>query len=162
VNTQAIRELYDYNYWANDRILDAAAGVPEEIFISTSLGYARLRETLVHTLSAECIWRRRWQGQWPKVVLDASKFPTLEALRTLWDAERGQMYAFLDTLDDDRLGRAVEYTTTEGQHYANTLWHLMAHLVNHGTQHRSEVAMLLTELGRSPGDIDLITFIRSR
>jgi uncharacterized damage-inducible protein DinB len=162
MNAQAIRTLYDYNYWANDRILEAAASAPQEAFTSASLGYARLHETLVHTLSAEWIWRSRWQGVSPQAVLDPSEFPALAALRARWDAERRQMYAFLDTLGDADLSRVVEYTTTGGQQYANTLWHLMVHLVNHGTQHRGELAMLLTELGHSPGDIDMITFVRER
>jgi uncharacterized damage-inducible protein DinB len=36
----------------------------------------------------------------------------------------------------------------------------MAHVVNHGTQHRSEAAAMLTEFTHSPGDIDLIMFLR--
>ena len=162
MNAQEIRTFYDYNYWANDRILDAAAGVPQEVFASASLGYARLHRTLVHTLSAEWIWRSRWQGASPAAMLDPNEFPSLDALRTRWDAERRQMYAFLDMLGDDDLGRVVEYTTTGGQRYANALWHLMVHLINHGTQHRSELAMLLTELGHSPGDIDIISFVREK
>jgi uncharacterized damage-inducible protein DinB len=162
MNTQAIRELYDYNYWATNRILDAAAGVSHEVLASASLGYVRLRETLVHTLSAEWVWRSRWQGSSPSAALDTSEFPSLEALRAHWDEERHQMYTFLDTLNDDDLSRVFEYTTLGGQPYCNTLWHLMAHVVNHGTQHRSELALLLTELGHSPGDIDLISFVREK
>jgi uncharacterized damage-inducible protein DinB len=35
---------------------------------------------------------------------------------------------------------------------------MLAHVVNHGTQHRSEVAALLTGIGRSPGDLDMFDF----
>ena len=37
-------------------------------------------------------------------------------------------------------------------------WQMLAHLANHGTQHRSEAAVLLTRAGRSPGDLDMIFF----
>jgi len=35
---------------------------------------------------------------------------------------------------------------------------MLAHVVNHGTQHRSEAAAILTQAGRSPGEIDMIFF----
>jgi uncharacterized damage-inducible protein DinB len=34
----------------------------------------------------------------------------------------------------------------------------MLHVVNHGTQHRSEVAAILTSLGFSPGNLDLLFY----
>jgi hypothetical protein len=33
MNTSEIRTLYDYNYWANDRILNAAAGAPPRVIM---------------------------------------------------------------------------------------------------------------------------------
>ncbi len=33
-----------------------------------------------------------------------------------------------------------------------------ARMVNHGTQHRSEAAMMLTHWGQSPGELDLIYY----
>ena len=38
------------------------------------------------------------------------------------------------------------------------VWQMLVHVINHGTQHRSEAAVLLSAEGRSPGELDLIEF----
>jgi len=154
------RTLYDYNYWANAKILDAAGQVSDVQFIEeTPDSHGSLRGTLVHTLSAEWLWRSRWQGTSPTTQLRGADLPTLEAIRARWHEEEQQMRALLAELQDEDVQRVVQYTNTEGKIYAAPLWQMMAHLVNHGTQHRSEAATTLSRLGHSPGEIDLLIFI---
>ncbi len=74
-------------------------------------------------------------------------------LRSRWEAEWPAMDTFLEGLDDAWLGR-----DDEGVPFAG----MLRHLVNHGTQHRSEVAAILTQAGRSPGDLDMITWLEDR
>ena len=38
------------------------------------------------------------------------------------------------------------------------VWQMLVHVVNHGTQHRAEAAVLLTGEGRSPGELDMIDY----
>jgi uncharacterized damage-inducible protein DinB len=154
------KTLYDYNYWANAKILEATEQVSEARFIEeTPESHGSLRGTLVHMLSAEWIWRSRWQGTSPMENLREEDLPTLEALRERWREEERQMRAFLATLGEEEVQRVVRYTNTRGQTYAAPLWQMMGHLVNHGTQHRSEAAVILSRLGHSPGDLDLLIFL---
>ena len=156
--------LYEYNYWAKARVLDATNRVSETQFTAqAATGHASLRGTLVHVLAAERIWRQRCQeGISPAAVLSEADLPTLAALRDGWHAEEQAMRAYLAGLTDKDLLRGVQYVTTRGVPRENTLWHLLIHVVNHGTQHRSEAAVLLTEYGQSPGDLDLIVFLREQ
>ena len=59
------------------------------------------------------------------------------------------MRAYLTALRDEDLMRGTI-----------PLWRPLLHVVNHGTQHRSEAAVLLTGFGHSPGDLDFTVFTR--
>ncbi len=161
MNKQDIQLLYQYNNWANTRILDAASGVSTEQFVaSASFPYGGLRGTLTHILFAEWIWRSRWLGASPTHRFKPEDFPTLGSLQIRWLEEEEALNAFVEGLTEEKLSGTFQYKTTTGETRENILWQVMAHVVNHGTQHRSEAAAILTDLGQSPGDIDLIVFLR--
>jgi len=152
--------LYKYNSWANARILNAAANVtPEQFLAPASFPHGGLRGTLAHALFAEWIWRKRWEGTSPNYRLHPEDFPTFASLRDRWMEEERLLMEFVDGLTNKRLNSFFDYTSTEGEPHRRILWQAMIHLINHGTQHRSEAAAILTDLGRSPGDIDLIYFL---
>ena len=155
-----IRTLYDYNAWANTRIIDTCAGLSAgQLNAKAGASFDSIHDTLVHTLGAQWIWLSRWQGTSPKALFQPADFPDLAAIRARWEPIERETRAFVAGLDDGALNRLVEYVTTEGKPKAFRLWQLMAHQVNHATQHRSEIAMALTQFGHSPGGLDLIRYI---
>ncbi|MCB0131270.1 MAG: DinB family protein [Caldilineaceae bacterium] len=158
-----IQTLIDYNYWANGQILNAASQLSTHALnASNSLVWGSIRGTLVHALAAEWIWLQRCIGQSPNALLDEMDFPDLAALRVRWDREEAAMRAFVTECTEAQLSSPLHYQTTSGKEMSQPLWQILAHVVNHGTQHRAEVAHVLTELGASPGDVDLIIFLRDR
>jgi uncharacterized damage-inducible protein DinB len=157
-----IQMLYAYNAWANTRILDTAAQLPAEQFLTAALGSYRLRDILEHILVVESIWHLRWQSIDPESVTFPDAFPTLDSLRRQWDVEEQQLNAFLAALSTTDVKRLVTYRGDDGTIETWTLWQLLLHVVTHGTEHRSEAAMVLTELGHSPGALDVTTFVRER
>ena len=160
MNKQDILILFKYNQWANAKILNAAAKVsPEQYLAPGSFPHGGLRGTLVHALFAEWIWRNRWEGMSPMHRLKPRDFPTFESLFARWLDEEKQLMDFAEGLTDENLNNTFSYTNTSGKPFTKILWQAMAHLVNHGTQHRTEAAAILTDFGHSPGDIDLIYFL---
>ncbi len=159
-----LRTLYDYNYWVNRQVMETAAGVSRpEWDTPRGAGQASLRSTFVHILSAEWIWRMRCQERIsPTEALPEEEFEDLEAIQKRWREEEVAMRAFLSTLDSEQLQEVVEYQNTKGVPLQNPLWQILVHVVHHGTQHRSEIALYLTTIGRSPGDLDLILFLRQQ
>ena len=163
MNKQDIQLLFKYNQWANAKILNAASALTSDLFLaSSSFPMGGIRGTLTHALFAEWIWRQRWQGTSPATRIKPEDFPTFESLRTRWLGEESELMKFVDEITDEKLNSVFQYTSTEGVRYENILWESMTHVINHGTQHRAEVAQMLTEINLSPGDMDMILFLRKK
>ena len=167
------RLLFEYNRWANNLVLDRAAEVREADYlaIAEGLSFGSLHATLVHILVGELVWLARWEGGLPPERLKDARtadrlaemeVPTFEALSELWREEEAKQQRFLSALTDEAVSRTVVYSDQYGSPNEQPLSQLMAHLVNHGTQFRAEAAVRLTQLGLSPGDLDLIIFLRQR
>jgi len=157
-----ILTLYGYNYWANRHLLDVAGQLNEAQFAAPApVSHKSLRGTLVHVMSAEWLWRSRLQeGVFPTAMLDETDFPTVEALRLRWEDEEQAMRTYLSSLTDEALNKPVHYRTTKGTPASMILWHILFQVINHGMQHRSEAAVVLTDYGYSPGDIDFTVYLK--
>lgn len=150
-----IRYLFEYDRWATRRVLAACDGVSEAAWSApNAIGELGLGEILVHQLGAHGRWRIGLSGGTDRFRPEREPLPTVAELRSRWEAEWRALDAWLDTLDDAALGQVGDEGISR--------WQALAHVVNHGTQHRSEAAALLTAAGASPGELDMIFFAEER
>lgn len=160
MNKADIETIFEYNHWANRRIMDSAAKVSAEQFVApTTFPRGNLKATLVHILDAEYGWRLLLERGEEAPDLTEKDFPTLASLEERWQYEEGKMRAYIAGLSDGSLQEIVRYTNPQGIKRERVRWHGLYHVVNHGTQHRSEAAAMLTDYGQSPGDIDFSVFL---
>ena len=146
-----IRLLFAYDRWATRRILNTAEDVAPEVYARPeTVGERGLAGVLVHALGAHQRWRSAWQGLDEKPRPEREPLLSALDLRARWEAEWSVLDAWFADLAPDAPNRLFD---------GLPMWQTMVHVVNHGTQHRSEAAALLTADGHSPGELDLVDFL---
>jgi len=158
-----VRQLFDFNAWANQRALEASAQLSDEQFVKPlGSSFSSARDTLVHICGAEWIWLERFQGRSPSAIPNDSAVQTVAALREYWHPQAERLLSFVNGLEQNDLDRVFEYKTLNFGVYKNPMWQSLQHLANHGTYHRGQIATLLRQLGGKPILTDMMHFYRER
>ena len=157
--------LARYNEWANRRLYDAAAALPDADYRSErGAFFGSVHRTLNHLLVADRIWMRRFTGEGPAYDrLDAIACDDLRTLRHHREAEDQRIVGWVEALDDAALGASFTYTPiTDPRPITQPLAPALAHFFNHQTHHRGQVHGLLTAIGgRTAAPVlDLVLFQR--
>ncbi|MCC6178091.1 MAG: DinB family protein [Chloroflexi bacterium] len=160
----ALRMMYGYNRWATDRLLEAASRLsPEQYHAPGTEGRGSIHEGLLHVVGAQRGWLSWWDGSLPAAEAyrrqaTPTEFPNLAALEALWKDVARQTDAFVERLTDEKAAEIYSFALPDGRSGGMYLWQMMLHIVNHGTQHRSEAAAQLTGFGHSPGPLDVSVY----
>jgi len=154
-----LQTLYEYNYWANHRYLDAAAGLTGEQFTyKHGHSWESVQGVLVHMLSSERMWPMRWKGEGPVTFLQAQDFPTLASIRDFWLDVEQSMRGFLAAQSEQSLLAAVTYINPKGETFTLPLWQMMAHVPNHNTHHRGELAAMFALLNAPHPEEEVVQY----
>jgi uncharacterized damage-inducible protein DinB len=154
VNTDEMRDLFAYDRWATEKLFGAIDGIDEATWSRSEVIDQRgLGGILVHMLGAYQRWLHGLAEDAEEHRPEREPLLAPDEVRRRWEAEWPQMEALIARVDDAWLARDDEGVRFD--------W-MLRHLANHGTQHRSEAAALLTQAGRSPGDLDMITWLEDR
>ena len=157
---ELIRGLYDYHWWANRRLFQAAAALGEDAAareVGKQFSFPTVRRMFAHIYGADCAWLMRWNGTSP-TKLPGDEIGSLAELRLRWDALEKEQQAFVGSLTPADLDRIVEYKNIEGKAFRLALGPLLQHVANHATHHRSEIATMITMISGSPPDTGLMTY----
>ncbi|MFN8006876.1 MAG: DinB family protein [Terriglobia bacterium] len=156
-----LNELFGYNAWANQQVIEAILKITSEQFTRNLGGsHGSIRGTLAHLAGAEQIWLERWQGK------AGSKFPPEEEFDSiqrstsrLAEIDRN-LVEFMRQFPELNLEKVATYTATDGKSHSNVYRHMFSHMINHSSYHRGQLAALLRQAGAVPNSTDLIRYYR--
>jgi uncharacterized damage-inducible protein DinB len=155
MDTDSLLAFVRFHAWANRRIIETAAELPDdELHQPAPLDHGTAFQTLRHLVDVDWSWREFCTGNdvgetyiWEQVPLE-----DLASIGAFSAEEDARLLAYVRSLDDASLAQPLALD----DEMSVPRWLIVAHVVNHGTQHRSELARFLTDRGHSPGELDLI------
>ena len=167
MNKDDIQLLYEYDRWANNRVLQAVSALSGEQFTRNLGGSFRsVRDALVHIIGGEWGWLTYWKEPSPSsafltdlwtrqdALFHPSAFPNVAAVQLKWAEVEKEQAEFVNRVTNESLEKMLPFGTTQV-----SLAHLMQHLANHSTYHRGQVALMMRQLDAEPLATDFHMFL---
>jgi uncharacterized damage-inducible protein DinB len=142
-------KIFEHNRWANLRVVDAVAGVSDACLDAGCTGTAgTVRDTLMHIAGAEQRYVARLAERQP-TFNERDGWPGADALRTALDESGARLIELVGSVPQDR----VLTTEYQGQTHRLPVTTVFVQAINHATEHRSQIATILTQQGVEPPDM---------
>jgi uncharacterized damage-inducible protein DinB len=152
-----------YNEWANRRLYDACAKLPEAEYMRPRAAFfGSIHGTLNHILVGDRLWFGRITGQEPGIkALDQILYGDFAGLRVARQAEDAHIINVVDAMDERTLNATLRFKTVVNPEMVAMPMHLaLATTFNHQTHHRGQVHGLLSQTDVAPPPLDLILYWR--
>ena len=140
-----IKTLFDYNFWAFERVWECISQLSDEQFIE-EIDYSTgsIRNIVCHMMSANIRWASRLQGKTPELRLTYEDFNELSKTKAKWDELKKEFLGFINSLDQEQLDKEVIWEISNREWKFNTpRWELLLHVSNHATDHRAQILAIL-------------------
>ena len=154
--SESLIELFRHNAWANERLFDACEGLTDVQLDATVAGtFGTIRDTLAHIAGAQERFVVALNETEPvRVSRERDPFPGVAALRERIRASSAALVELAARAED---GDTVT-TVWRDEDYTLPVWLLLVQAINHATEHRTQVAAILTQLGIEPPNMDGWTY----
>lgn len=154
MTADGFRRLYDYHFALNRRLWEQGVAplTAEQFRRAAPYSVGSVRNQVVHMMNMEARWFAALRGQPVPGILNPVYFGTAAKVRKAWNGVEQDMRAYLVELRDEALARPI---TNE-----MTVWEVLWHVLNHGTDHRAQTFALLGALGMVTFPQDYALFVR--
>ena len=147
-DTSVLTTLFAHNTWANLKLLDFCEGLSDEQLDATAIGcYGSIRETLLHIAGGEVDYVNLATDRLPAVPLPSDQFPEFEVLKAgvRWAGDE-----LLNLATAARADTIVRVTRPGEPIFEYPLAGLMVQVLNHSSEHRTQISTIITQLGIEP------------
>src|SRR6266852_2408402 len=149
-----LSDFFKFNLWANQRMLEVCEKLSEEQLDETINGtFGSIRETLKHTLGAEEGYTRTLTGSYPTTpaIREGEILPTFPELHERVQASGEALIQYANQVTPPEL---AEILHLDGGTYDAPRIIVVMQAIDHGIDHRSQIATLLSQLGIEPPELD--------
>lgn len=142
------KELFEYSHYNNQKLGD--------IFISNQLVIPEKTLSLYnHILNAHQIWNNRINPQQP--AFGVWQNHPVEDGKSIDNSNHTQSLYILDTYDFTEI---INYKSSKGVSFSNSIRDILFHIINHSTYHRAQIATAFRQAGIEPLNTDFIFYKR--
>lgn len=154
MNADEFRKAYDYHFAANRKIWnECVMPLTQAQFIQRdTYSVGSVRNQVVHIMNIDDRWFSGLRGVDVPGFLNPVHWHNRDKIRAKWDEVEANMRAYLATITDELLG-----TKPFGDEM--TLWQILWHVANHGTDHRAQLLRQLNALGVETFPQDYVYFL---
>lgn len=154
--------LTRYKAWADDRVFDTVAGLPEgEAIKPRRTHFGSMLHTLNHVHVIDRIFQAHLEGR--SHPYTSRNTPTHPPLPELWASVKALDQWYVDyagSLSEQQAAEDIRFRYVDGGEGAMTRSEIIQHVVNHTTYHRGFVGDMLNQVGVVPRATDLSVFLR--
>jgi uncharacterized damage-inducible protein DinB len=153
-----LTETFRYNKWANLRLLDVCATLPDEQLQLTAPGtYGTVAATLLHLLAAGGSAARRLAGTEPEISEHDDPAPSLDVLRDHAVRSGDQLIEAAMRITPDETIKEER----DGGRYRVHLGVVLLQAMHHGNDHRTHVCTILGDHDIAYGQMDVWEYGRA-
>ncbi len=165
MKTNEIMTIFDYNFWAFERVWKCVAQLSEKQFVE-EIDYSTgsIRNIIVHMMSATYRWVKRLQETAVLPHLTFENFDTLAETKSKWDEMQSEVIDYISSLTQEQLHESVHWELpARGLKLDNQRWEILLHVANHATDHRAQIlAMLSHQFHVETIEQDMIFYLAER